>query len=123
MLYNEILCLARLIKNGNSIESNNLIRNHNTDEKVLNRQFIRSACEKRAKDITDRSTKFIRFEITINNFNTLDYMDVKLIRDRMYPCSNMHKNIPKIISEVKEFVLLENILLSKGESIVTVNNI
>jgi len=45
-------CLARLIKNGIVTVSSNLNHNHNTDEKKLNRQIIRSACKKRAKDIT-----------------------------------------------------------------------
>jgi hypothetical protein len=70
--------------------SSNLNHNHNTDEKKLNRQIIRSACKKRAKDMTDRPIKIIRSEITKHSFDTLDYSDVKLIRDRMYPCRNIH---------------------------------
>jgi len=50
-------------------------------KKKLNHQIIRSACKKRAKDMTDRPIKIIRSEITKNNFDTLDYGDVKLIRD------------------------------------------
>lgn len=114
-------CLARLIKNGNVTVSSNLNHNHNTDEKKLNHQIIRSACKKRAKDMTDRPIKIIRSEITKNNFDTLDYGDVKLIRDRMYPCRQT--NIPKNIVEVQEFLVSNNMLSSKGESMIAVNDI
>lgn len=116
-------CLARLIKNGNSTVSSNFVHNHNADEKKLNRQLIRSVCKKRAKDMTDRPIKIIRSEITKNSFDTLDYGDVKLIRDRMYPCRNIQKNIPKNVVEVQEFLQAENIISSKGESMVAVNDI
>jgi len=33
--------------------------------------------------MTDRPIKIIRSEITKNSFDTLDYGDVKLIRDKM----------------------------------------
>ncbi|KAL4111997.1 hypothetical protein QTP88_015850 [Uroleucon formosanum] len=68
-------CVARLIKNENLTVSSNLNHNHNTDEKKLNRQIIRSAGKKRAKDMTDRPIKIIRSEITKKNFDTLDYAE------------------------------------------------
>jgi hypothetical protein len=78
-----IQCLARLIKDGNVTVSSNLNHNHNTNDKKLNCQIIRSACKKRAKDMTDRPIKIIRSEITKNSFDTLDYSGVKLIRNRI----------------------------------------
>jgi hypothetical protein len=42
--------------------------------------------KKRAKNMTECSIKIIRSEITKNSFDMLDYSDVKLIRDRKYPC-------------------------------------
>jgi len=54
-------------------------------KKKLNRQIIRRACKKKAKDTTDRPIKIIRSEILQReySFDMLDYEDVKLIRDRI----------------------------------------
>jgi hypothetical protein len=73
--------------------------------------------------MTNCLIKIIRGEITNNSFDTLDYIDVKLIRGRMYPCRNIHTNIPKNIIEVQEFSLSNNMLSSKGESMIAVNDI
>lgn len=54
-----------------------------------------------------------------NSFNTLDNGDVKLVRDRIYPCIN----ISKIIVEIQEFLRIENILSSTGESMVAVDDL
>jgi len=109
------LCLARLIKNGYETVSSNLNHNHYTDEKKLNHQIMRSACKKRAKDMTDRPIKIIRSEITKYSFDTLDY--------RMYPCRNIQTNISKNIVEVQEFLVSKNMLFSKGKSMIAVNDI
>lgn len=49
--------------------------------------------KKKIKDMTDRSIKIIRSDITKNTFGQLGYGDIKLIYGRMYICGNIQKNI------------------------------
>lgn len=88
-------CLSRLIKNGNLIVNSNLIHNHNADEKKLNRLLLRNLCKKNPKTSLIVQLKLYILKLQKNSFNTLDYVDVILIRNRMYPCRIIQRNIPK----------------------------
>jgi len=74
-----------IIKNGNSTVSSNLIHNHNTDEKNLNRQLTRNACKKETKILLIIQLKLYGgYKITKTNFDLLVYRGVQLICNGYY---------------------------------------
>lgn len=82
--------------------SNNLIHNHDIDEKKFNHQLIRNMCKK-AKDMTHCLIKIILSKITKNSCDALDYGNIKLIRHRIFPCRNIQNNISKNIVGIQTF--------------------
>lgn len=81
-------------------------------KKKLNHQHFH-VWQKRSKDMIDGPIKVTYFEITKNSFDC----------DRKYTCRNIQRNFPQNVVEVQEFLQIENILSTKGQSKLAVSDI